>query len=218
MPKQPAYDLVIQNGTIIHGSRSFRIHICIKDGKIVSILDSKMMIPDTKEIFDAGHMYIFPGLIEPHVHFDLALGENRSADDFETGSKAAAFGGYTTFFDFTDVITGDADQLQNLVDKRKALASQSCITAQLHLTVANPQISPVELVELAVRNKLRSIKVFTTYSESGRMTNDGYIYDLLKAIRGTRVMLMVHAENDSIISYKRKEYESKGTILPSHSI
>src|SRR6056297_3145585 len=134
MPKQPAYDLVIQNGTIIHGSRSFRIHICIKDGKIVSVIDAKMMIPNTKEIYDAGHMYIFPGLIEPHVHFSLDLGENRSADDFESGSRAAAFGGYTTFFDFTDVITGDAEQLQYLVDERKVLASSSYLNTQLHLT------------------------------------------------------------------------------------
>lgn len=217
MPKQPAYDLVIQNGTIVQGSRSFRIHVCIKDGKIASIVDAKMMIPETKEIYDAGHMYVFPGLIEPHVHFALDLGEHRSADDFESGSKAAAFGGYTTIFDFTEVITSDTNQLQKLVDKRKTEASKSCVNTQLHLTVADPQISPVELVELAVRNKLRSIKLFTTYSETGRMTNDGYIYDLLKAIRGTRVMLMVHAENDAIISYKRKEYEAKGKVLPSHA-
>ncbi len=218
MARQPAYDLVIQNGTLIYGSRTFRVHICIKDGKIASICDSKMMIPETKEIYDAGHKYIFPGLIEPHVHFSLKIGENESSDDFQSGSKAAAFGGYTTFFDFTDVITGDSNQLQTIVDKRKQEAALSCINSQLHLTIANPDISPVELVELAIRNKLRSIKLFTTYSDSGRMTNDGYIYDLLKATRGTRIITMVHAENDSIIRYKERELKEKGNILPSHSM
>lgn len=212
MARIPTYDLVIQNGILLYGSKNFHVHLCIKDGKIASILDSKMMVPDTKEIYDAAHKYLFPGLIDPHVHFALNLGEHTSADDFKTGSKAAAFGGYTTVFDFTDVISNSIEELEDAVDRRKEQASDSYINTQLHLTLAEPKFSPAQAVELAIRHKLKSIKVFTTYSDSNRMTSDGYLYDLLKATRGTKIMVMVHCENDGIIQYKSREFRKKGNV------
>lgn len=212
MPRIPTYDLVIQNGILLYGSKNFHVHLCIKDGKIASILDSKMMIPDTKEIYDAAHKYLSPGLIDPHVHFALNLGEHTSADDFKSGSKAAAFGGYTTVFDFTDVVTDGVEQLEKYVENRREQASESYINTQLHLTLAEPEFSPSQAVELAIRHKMKSIKVFTTYSDSNRMTSDGYLYDLLRATRGTKIMIMVHCENDGIIQYKSEEFRKKGKV------
>jgi len=212
MSKGNILDLVIQNGSLMYGTRYFHVHICIKNGKIAQLIDSGVSIPETKELFDASGMYVFPGFIDPHVHFALNLGKYTSNDDFRTGSIAAAFGGMTTVMDFTDVVTGGEEELNLLVEKRKEMKKDALINVGLHLTVANPEISPEKLVELTLRHKLRSIKVFTTYSSSGRVTNDGYIFDLFKAAKGTGIVIMIHAENDQIIEHNIKRYSKKGNI------
>ncbi len=220
MNKENSFDLVIQNGSLAHGTRSFHAHICIKNGKIAQIMQASLPVPYTKEIFDASGMFIFPGFIDPHVHFELQLGDSVTSDDFYTGSVGAAFGGVTTVFDFTDVVTGDEDDLNDKVQKRKATAEKAINNVQLHLTIAEPDIDPYILVELAIRNKIKSIKAFTTYSSSGRMTSDGYIMDLLKASRGTNMTVMVHAENDGIIKYKTESYIKRSVDgkIPSTSL
>ncbi|HPE67920.1 MAG TPA: amidohydrolase family protein [Thermotogota bacterium] len=206
------FDLVIKNGSLLYGTRSFHVHICISEGKIAQIMDAATVIPETEEIVDATGMYIFPGFIDPHVHFGLSLGEETSADDFESGSLAAAWGGITTLFDFTEVVTGDVAQLEQRIKVRQEQASKSLVNVRLHLAVAQPQIPPAQLVELALRHRCHSIKVFTTYSESDRKTNDGYLYDLLKASKGSPVTIMVHAENDDIIGYRMREIQKKRAL------
>jgi len=206
MTAGPKYDLIIQNGSYVYGSRTFHIHVCIKDGKIMDIINARMPLPRTEEIYDASRKEIMPGLIDPHVHLNLRVGEHRSVDDFRTGSIAAAYGGITTFFDFTDVINGGEHQLEEFVQRRKKETEESVVNTQLHLAVAEPDIRPADLVHQAIKHKMRSIKVFTTYSSSGRMTNDGYLYELFKATKGTKITVMVHAENDGIIEFNKRQY------------
>jgi len=220
MNKENSFDLVIQNGSLAHGARSFHAHICIKNGKIAQIMQASLPVPYTKEIYDASGKFIFPGFIDPHVHFELDLNGYKSADDFYTGSVAAAFGGVTTVFDFTDVVTGGEEDLNEKVMARKIEASKAINNVQLHLTIAEPDIDPYILVELAIRNKIKSIKAFTTYSSTDRMTSDGYIMDLLKASRGTNLTVMVHAENDGIIRYKTESYRRRNVDgkIPSSAL
>jgi dihydropyrimidinase len=146
----------------------------------------------------------------------LHLGSERTSDDFKAGSRAAVFGGITSVFDFTGIVRGDENDLKMLFEERIAHATRCYTQLFLHLTIAEPEITPEKLVELAIRYRFRSIKLFTTYSSTERMTSDGYILDLLKATRGTPLTLMVHAENDSIITYREQKLIRDTTVLPSH--
>lgn len=205
-------DLIIKNASVLYSNQITRVNVCIREGKISQIMDPSFVTPETFELFDATGLLLFPGFIDPHVHFDLTLGSEKTCDDFITGSKAAAFGGNTSVFDFTEVITQDEAELNRLVKERSTNALKCSTNLFLHLTIAEPSITPDKLVELAIRNKMHSIKVFTTYSASRRMTSDGYLLDLIRATRGTNLTIMVHAENDSIIEYRTKKL-SKGALL-----
>ena len=93
-------NILIKNGTIVTAEKIFQGDIEIRDGKIFRIglqLEEK----DAK-IIDAENKLIFPGIIDSHVHFKELFSDGiHNADDFESGTKAAAAGGVTTVIDFT---------------------------------------------------------------------------------------------------------------------
>lgn len=196
-------DLAIVNGKIFDGFNSYKANVYIKDGKISTVSSQTL---DAAEIYDAEGFYILPGLIDPHVHFALNLGKYRSADDFETGSRSAAFGGVTTFIDFLDPITKDSE-IEEKFSQRLKLASSSHVDYSFHMTIAHPNIPPMKLIRRTLALGLNSIKCFTTYSLSGRMTGDGYIFELLKGSKDLGAIITFHAENDPIIIQRISEVE-----------
>jgi len=191
-------DLAVVNGKIFDGFSSYKANVYIKDGKISTV---SSQILDAAEIYDANGFYILPGLIDPHVHFALNLGKYRSADDFESGSRSAAFGGVTTFIDFLDPVTEDSE-IEEKFSQRLKLASSSHVDYSFHMTVAHPNIPAMELIHRTLALGLNSVKCFTTYSLSNRMTGDGYIFDLLKSSKDLGAVITFHAENDPIIIHR----------------
>ena len=91
-------DLLIKNATVVTSTHAHKADILIGNGIIISI--EKNIDATPRRIIDASNRFIFPGGIDPHVHFHLPSPAGFSADDFYTGSKAAIFGGTTTFIDF----------------------------------------------------------------------------------------------------------------------
>src|SRR5512133_3505957 len=94
-----AFDALIVNGTVVTASDTFQADVGIDGGKIVAIGD-KLPRDRAKKTIDAKGKYVFPGGIDVHTHLDMPFGGTTSADDFETGTRAAAFGGTTTLIDF----------------------------------------------------------------------------------------------------------------------
>ena len=209
-------ELVIRNASVFYAHRFTRVNLAIRSGKIIGVWEPTVAGPEAEEIFDASGLYCFPGFIDPHVHFGLQLGSENCSDDCATGSTSAVFGGITSVFNFTPVLTGAEDELAALYKEVSQSTERYRTNLFMHLTVAEPKISPKKLVELALRYKFRSIKVFTTYSSSGRMTSDGYLMDLFKASRGTPLAVMVHAENDAMIDFREKKLSSDGPVKASH--
>ncbi len=197
-------DLAIVGGKIFDGFNSYDANIYVKDGSISAISHDLL---DAAEVYNAKGLYILPGLIDPHVHFALKLGKYTSADDFESGSKSAAFGGITIFIDFLDPIT-DASVIKKVFSERMKLASTSHIDYSFHMTIAHPNFPPKKLIHRTLALGINSIKCFTTYSTSDRMTEDGYIFELLEESRKSGVVISFHAENDSIINHRLSEKDS----------
>src|SRR5213083_3080607 len=94
-----AFDALITNGTIATATDTYTAAIGISGGKIVAIGD-KLPRDRAKKIIDAKGKYVFPGGIDVHTHIDMPFGGTTSADDFESGTIAAAHGGTTTIVDF----------------------------------------------------------------------------------------------------------------------
>ena len=94
-----AFDTLIVNGTVVTATDTYPADVGISDGKITSI-GQGLPRDNVKRVLDAKGKYVMPGGIDVHTHLDMPFGGATSADDFETGTRAAAFGGTTTLIDF----------------------------------------------------------------------------------------------------------------------
>ena len=185
-------DKAIVNGKVYLDSNFVNANVYIDNGKIHAI--SHELFP-ANELIDATGLHVIPGIIDPHVHFDLDLGLHRSIDDFENGSMIAALGGVTTIIDFLDPVANEFD-LEKAYRKRLFEAEDSRIDYKFHATIKNPSGDLEAFVQKMLSLGMNSLKCFTTYSDSNRMTSDYHIVELLKLSQKYKFLLMVHAENE----------------------
>src|SRR5215470_17763129 len=94
-----SFDTLIVNGTVVTATDTYTADVAISDGKIVAI-GQGLPHENSTRVLDAKNKYVMPGGIDVHTHLDMPFGGTTSADDFETGTRAAAFGGTTTLIDF----------------------------------------------------------------------------------------------------------------------
>src|SRR6184192_2883869 len=93
------FDALITNGTVVTATDTYRADVAIENSRIVA-LGSSLPRDNATRLIDASGKYVFPGGIDVHTHLDMPFGGTTSADDFETGTIAAAHGGTTTLVDF----------------------------------------------------------------------------------------------------------------------
>jgi len=187
------YDSAIINGKVFTLGEFIKTNVYILNGRI-SCLSTEVY--PTIKVYDAANRLVIPGLIDPHVHFALE-GKVTSVDDFYQGSVCAAFGGVTTIIDFLDPIS-QAKDIRHALTKRKKLAEKSIVDYSFHLTVKNPQ-KVKEIVNKMEFYHLKSVKLFTTYSDSNRRTYDPEIEELLAYSSIKDYIVMAHVEKDTLI-------------------
>ncbi|MGD9813597.1 MAG: dihydroorotase family protein [Bacilli bacterium] len=189
------YDYAIRDGKLYIDGRWEHLNLYIANGEIAYIGQEEF---PAKEIIDAEGLEVLPGIIDPHVHFDLDLGKIHSVDDFYFGSVAASYGGVSTIIDFLDPVS-NAEELESAFHKRLALAKDSLVDFQLHATIKQPTGSIEAFVQKMKSLGIHTVKLFTTYSDSGRRTNDEDIITLLKLSAQYNFLVMAHIENDDLI-------------------
>lgn len=192
------YDLGIVNGKVYLKGELTRTNLYINNDHIVAYNEEIM---PCKDKYDVEGCLIFPGLVDPHVHFELEAGF-KSADDFYSGSITAAYGGFTTFIDFLDPVS-KGEELEEALQNRMKLAAKSMIDYKFHATVKNPKGEVDQIVAQMKELGINSVKLFTTYSDSGRRTYLPEIKELLKRSREGFVVL-AHIEKDSSIHIDKK--------------
>lgn len=197
------YDMSLVNGSIYRNGNFYREDIYISDQKITKIVPSGKILPCKKTV-DCTNKLVLPGFIDPHVHINLDLGEFRSSDDYTSASKAAAFGGITTFIDFLEPINFVEEFDEKLQQKHKE-AESSFIDYSFHTTVGNFKDDVKKLVTTSIKNGIPSIKLFTTYSESNRRCSYEKISEFITNSGLFGSLILFHAENDEIILNSRVE-------------
>ena len=186
-------DLGIINGYVYLEGRFIKSNIYIKKGVIESVTSSIM---HCSKVYDAKGC-----IIDPHVHFNLGVGKNVSAQDFQTGSINAALGGITTYIDFLNPIN-NISELEFEFNKRKKQAKDSVIDYGFHVTLGSFKEDVKELFKNSTALGMPTIKIFTTYESTGRMTKDNIIDELLKYSKEYVCRVVVHAENNDLIKEK----------------
>src|SRR5438270_13799589 len=94
-----SFDTLNVNGTVVTATDTYLADVAISGGKVVAV-GQGLPRENTTRVIDAKNKYVMPGGIDVHTHLDVPFGGTTSADDFETGTRAAAFGGTTTLIDF----------------------------------------------------------------------------------------------------------------------
>ena len=197
-------DLLIKNGLVFLKGKWVKTNLAVLGEKISYIGNEEV---ESKEVLDVEGLKVLPGLIDPHVHFELNCGRVTSCDDFYTGSVCAAYGGVTTIVDFLDP-TRNAEELEKSYYERIALAKKSLVDYHMHACIREPNGDLEEYVKTVVRLGMRTIKLFTTYSDTHRRTYDKDIEELLRLSKKYNVLITAHIENDNLIDL-RDEYTYK---------
>lgn len=156
------YDLIIKNGLVITSEYSSYMDIAIKDGKIADIKEKgKLENYESKEIFNASGKHVIPGLVEPHMHIKAPLGGVVDIMDFDTASECAAYGGITSYIDFTSTLPGDS--LPDAVEYRKKEMEISTLDYACHCKVVNLVSS-----ELAAQAAIAEVRYKASGSEEDK--------------------------------------------------
>jgi dihydropyrimidinase len=208
-------DLAVTGGTVVGAAGRFRADVGVRDGKVVLLAAPGSLTEDAAKRLDAGGKYVVPGGIDAHVHFNLGVTEAMRAQSALDGSRAAAFGGTTTFIDF-GFQSGAGSPVEAASAKIKELGDQQPhVDYALHLMLTQG-VTDAAMAELpeVVSGGIASFKMFTTFAEgsaSGHLiSDDGVIWGVMNAAERAGGVVMVHAEDDCIINFNTRRLYAEG--------
>jgi dihydropyrimidinase len=203
----------IENGTIVTAEATLRADLLIEDETIAAIGESFPGEADL--VLDATGKLLLPGGVDAHTHLDMPLdGEVRTADDFESGTLAAAMGGTTTVIDYATQERGGS--LAAALDAWHARAEgRAVVDYGFHMIVADlrPEVEPE--LDAMVAAGVPSFKLFMAYP--GRlMLDDASILRVLLRARENGGLVCVHAENGHVIQILVERALAAGHIAPRY--
>jgi dihydropyrimidinase len=202
---------IIHSGTIVTSQRTFASSILIEDGKIKDIAES---IPQeaADRSYDAKGMLILPGGIDVHTHMDMPFGGTTSSDDFETGTKAAAFGGTTTIVDFA--IQPKGTRMRDALDTWwKKAEGKASIDYGLHMIVTDLGECGLEDMDDMVSEGISSFKLFMAYPNV-LMVDDATIFKAMSRTAKNGALVCMHAENGGAIDVIVQRTLAEGKRAP----
>jgi dihydropyrimidinase len=202
---------LIKNGTIVTAADHYQADVLIENGIISQI--GLNLEADGAEVINAEGHFVFPGGIDPHTHLDMPFGGTVTADDFETGTKAAAFGGTTTVIDFC--LTNKGIPLRQSVQTwHEKAAGKAVIDYGFHLMIGeiNDEVL-AELPKMILEEGITSLKVFMAYKNVFQ-ADDGTLFRTLLEAKRHGALVMVHAENGDVIDYLIKQALAEGNTEP----
>lgn len=205
------YDLVIKNGTVVNSNGTFSADIGIVAGKIKTLQDH--IHTEGERVLEAKNKYIFPGIIDVHTHLEHGSGDDVTVDDFESGSKAAAAGGITTFMDF--IIQNHQRSIEESFQLRNQSAqNKSVIDYSFHIALMDVNQDILQEIPWAILNISSSFKLFLTYRKLGFMVNDDTLLQVMDTVAHNGGIIGVHGENDAMIEFLTDKYMKKKTNSP----
>jgi dihydropyrimidinase len=204
---------LVRNATVVTASDRYDADIYIDRGVITHIGRSITLPADT--VVEAAGKLVIPGGIDAHTHLDMPFGGTTSADDFESGTIAAAHGGTTTLVDFA--IQDFGRSLYPAFDTWMGRAEgKAVIDYAFHMIVRelNDQIAG-DMDRMARHDGITSFKLFMAYP-GVFMVDDATIFRALRRTRDNGGLICMHAENGGVIDVLVKEALRQGHTAPKY--
>ena len=208
-----AFDVLIKNGTIVTASDTYAADVAVVDGKVYAV-GKFLPQENATRVFDAAGKYVMPGGIDVHTHLDMPFGGTTSADDFETGTRAAAFGGTTTLIDFAIQYKGQT--LRTAFDTWMQKAAPKAVADYaFHCIITDLPEAQIEEMSALIRDGVSSFKLFMAYP-GVFMLDDASIFRAMRAASKHGGMICMHAENGGAIDVIVKQALAEGKTAPKY--
>ncbi|QMU68934.1 dihydropyrimidinase [Streptacidiphilus sp. P02-A3a] len=208
---------VIRNGLVVTAAEEVHADVLIEGERVAALAATgsgaaRAWTADTE--YDAAGHYVIPGGVDAHTHMELPFGGTAASDTFETGTRAAAWGGTTTIVDFAVQSVGRS--LRDGLDRWHAKAEGNCaIDYAFHMIMSDVTEDSLKEMDLLVEEGVTSFKLFMAYpgvfySDDGR---------ILRAMQRSAVnggLIMIHAENGIAIDVLVQQALAEGRTSPRH--
>ena len=213
---------LIINGTVVSATGTHRNTVVVEGERISAMLDPSSTdhataLASGARIVDARGKYVLPGGVDVHTHMEMPFGGTESADTFETGTRAAAWGGTTTIIDFA--VQQKGASLAAAYDRWQTKAGGNCsIDYGLHMIMADVTNDSLKEMDAMITEGVTSFKLFTAYP-GVLYSTDGEIFRAMQKAANVGGLIMMHCENGIVIDEIIKDHLERGETAPYyHSI
>ncbi len=206
-----AYDLIIKGATVATASDTYVADLAVSKGKVVAVGAVEGTATQT---VDATGLVAVPGGIDVHTHFDMPFMGATTADDFQSGTTAAVFGGTTTVVDFAIQKRGEA--LREALDTwHEKAEGNALVDYGFHMICVDLPEKNVNEMDKMVTEGIPSFKLFMAYPGIF-MSDDATIFRALQRTKENGGMICMHAENGGVIDVLVKKALAAGQIEPKY--
>lgn len=200
---------LFKGGTVITASDMVQADVLVEGDKITTI--GSNLSGRGHEVVNCRGKYLMPGGIDVHTHLDLAFGGTYSNDDFDTGHKAAAFGGTTMHIDFVVQPKGGSLQEGLKVWREKSKLAQ--IDYGYHMAITDLRDEVMAEIPTMVDEGITSLKLFMAYKNVFQV-DDKTLYRAMQTAAKHGMIVMVHAENGDVEEQLRLQLLAEGKTDP----
>ncbi|WP_399932465.1 dihydropyrimidinase [Streptomyces kanamyceticus] len=208
---------LIRGGLVVTAAEEIHADVLIEDGRIAALAASGTAAAGAwtaEHVIDATGKYVIPGGVDAHTHMEFPFGGTFSADSFETGTRAAAWGGTTTIVDFAVQTVGHP--LREGLDAYYAKADGKCaIDYAFHMIVSDVNERTLKELDLLVEEGVTSFKLFMAYP-GVFYSDDGQILRAMQRASANGGLIMMHAENGIAIDVLVEQALARGETDPRY--
>jgi dihydropyrimidinase len=209
---------LIKNGTVVSATGRAQADVLVDEGTIVAVLQPGSTLlgfeieKNVDRVIDAAGKYVIPGGVDAHTHMQMPFGGTEASDTFETGTRAAAWGGTTSIIDFVVQYPeqGVLDQYRLWHEKA---AGNCAIDYGFHQILSDVQDSSLKAMDELIVEGVTSFKLFMAY-KGVFLSDDGQILRAFQKGAENGAMMMMHAENGAMIDVLVQQAIEAGNTTP----
>ena len=203
---------LLKNGTVVSGSSSEQLEVLTEDEKIIRV--ARDIQDEEATVIDVTGKLLFPGFIDGHTHFDLEVAGTVTADDFETGTRAAILGGTTFVIDYASQDKGGHTLKEGLERWHQKADGKCSCDYSFHMSIVEWNDRTEQEVQDMIDAGITSFKLYMTYP--AMIVNDRDLYKILKKLGQCGCFAGVHCENAGVIDALIDDAHKEGRFGPEN--